>query len=160
MAPIAVDPSPKFHSLLRIEPSGSELAVESKVHARALQLCEKAAVGATLVAATGCTTMDQSTPRLLAMPGVVAVRPPAVPAASEPVSAAAAVTWPERVPTLWLRSATPAGRVHPVLSDDLSAQYDTSVLPAVATGTTGVVREVLLVVSKATAWDDTPAASE
>jgi hypothetical protein len=93
--------------------------------------------------------MDHIVARLVAE-SAVALRQPACPADTEPLSASAAVTRPLPDPTLRLRSSAPGATVQLVVALDLSAQYDTSALPEVATGTNGVVRVVPDVVPKLT----------
>src|SRR5690606_34514971 len=100
------------------------------------------ACGGLFVVVGGATTIDHVTPRGLAGAVDVAARPPAEPGASGPLSAMAAATRPPPVPTDWLRSVTVGGSTQPLLAELRSAQYDTSLLPAVATGTEGVVRTV------------------
>ncbi len=69
-----------------------------------------------------------------------AVSPPDVPIGTgDPLSVDKDVIRPPPVPTDWSRRTAPAGSVHPLPAEDLSAQYETSHAPAEGTDTVGVL---------------------
>ena len=99
VTPVAVVPSPKSQEYSVSGPSGSVDALASKLHARSTQVVVKRAVGAALADVRSVPiTIDHTTPRALSE-SLVAVRPPAGPAPTGPLSAIAATTRPEPVPT-------------------------------------------------------------
>ena len=98
------------------EPSASLEPVPSTEHDRPEQLVVNDAVGAAFGASVGGeSTTDQTTPRRLAE-SATAVRPPAGPVPSGPLSATAATMRPEPEPTLSWRLVTPDGSAHVVVA--------------------------------------------
>src|SRR5918992_1796585 len=147
-------PSPKSQAYDATVPGAVSVDPDaSTVQVACGQLTVNDATGATLGSELG--SGRSTTVHIVALPeAALAV---AVTRADAPTgegafgSEAMEVIRPGPVPSERLRCVWPAGRVQPVVAEDLSAQYETTYEPAVATLAPGVVCVVRLVGSAAEA---------
>jgi hypothetical protein len=152
--PVAVPPSPKSQAYDATVPGAVSVEPEaSTVQVAVGQLVVNDATGATLgdTVWSACST----TVHIVALPDealAVAVRAGDAPTPTGAfVSEATEVMRPGPVPRERLRWVWPAGSVQAVVAEDLSAQYETTYEPAVATLAPGVECVARLVVSAAEA---------
>lgn len=142
-------PSPKSHRYDATGPSGSLDVSPVIEQARAWQLTDSRAVGGWLLA----EALARSTVHITALApaeSAVAVRPPYwLPVTGPLLSAATAQMWPPPVPHAVLREVTPPGRVQVVVSEELSAQYESAQVRLSLMGSVGVVWAARFTVSPA-----------